>query len=230
MTTHPIILSIDSVSTELSYPTSIDICSRVLPVSFSSELAHIFRDLRRITLLKSYFSRGRAPTTIEMMNFSQMRTSIERRLLHTLNQRESWPVKQQEKAVTQIFSVAGLIYINCTLRRFLPTFAVLKSLKRKLMNICFSEETFDNRDLDNASLGIQLWALCMGSVISLSDAGQSWFAERVAKVMVEMKLDSWRDVEDRLIGLLWNKQMSDAIGGTFWHQVEYKKTAYRTKH
>ncbi|KAH8807409.1 fungal-specific transcription factor domain-containing protein [Xylogone sp. PMI_703] len=223
VTTNPIILNVDSISDELSYPTSLDSCKRALPISFSGELVSIFHDLRRITLIVNYFSRGYAPTTMEMMNFSQMRTSIERRLLHFLKQHESRPVKLQDKSMMQVFSIAGLIYINYALRHFLPTFAVLRSLKLKLMDQYIGEKFFIINNVDNASLGIQLWALCMGSVISLGDAENVWFAARVARVMAAMELNHWKEVEGRLIGLLWNKRMSEVIGGMFWREVELRK-------
>ncbi|KFZ09186.1 hypothetical protein V501_05677 [Pseudogymnoascus sp. VKM F-4519 (FW-2642)] len=190
----------------------------VLPLWFHNHPMTVLNDLRTMTSIMNSFKGGRRATTGEMMSFSKMKSSLERRLLSSLRQQDQWPGTQQNYITCQGYYVAALIYINYTLRQFSPTFAVLRVLKQRLIDNY--EKGGLMNPVDEASLGISFWVLCIGSLVSLTESEKVWLAERVANIMDRMKLKSWKDAEECLIGLIWTEQMSEVICKSFWHYVE----------
>ena len=192
----------------------------VSTTSFYQERPAIFDGLRRISFVLDRSRLLQPASATAIFCYNKLRSTIEHRLLSLPSQRDFHVGTPQEWHVEESCRVATLIYINYVLREFHYSFALLKVLKRKLMDECEEHGRSGGDVTDEDELELLLWSLCMGAVLALDECEEDWFAERVAKAVVRMGLEGWLEVEVCLMRVLWVKRMSDMLHGKLWIKVE----------
>ena len=107
------------------------------------------------------------------------------------------------------------IYINLVLREFQPTFAVLKTLKRRLKGqIGFLGLDNDGKTGSHRRKEVLLWSLCIGALLVLDEEEKVWWTEKIKMVKEVMWIWSWEELEVALLRLLWTKGMSVGLERT----------------
>ncbi len=176
--------------------------------SIPGNLLLIFCDLRILIAVLNRFKYGIEASTNDMMAFSRMRSTVEHRLLSLEERQES--VSGQLKLDDYVYDsfVVGIqIYINLVLRNYGPDFALLRTLKRKLMGLLYKHGEL-SESKSHGSVGIvPLWILLMGGMVALNAEETTSFAQFIAKTMRQSALQGWPEVETNLTQVLWTKHL-----------------------
>ena len=156
-----------------------------------------------------------------MMASSRMRSAAEHRLLSLEERQES--VSGQLKLDDYVYDsfVVGIqIYINLVLRNYGPDFALLRTLKRKLMGLLYKHEELSVSKSHRSVWIIPLWILFMGGMVALNAEETTSFAQFIAKTMRQSALQGWPEVEKSLTQVLWTKYLQRSAFRALWNEVE----------
>ena len=145
---------------------------------------------------------------MDMLAFSKARSLVERALSVSSAQIRAgdWVTK-----ITRTFSgmnsafeiqrISALIYVNLVLRNGSLKEGLLSSLKLQLVKV------FETAEANDPNLQYRrkfsLWCFVMGGIVSVSEAEEHWFAERIVQTMRNMGISDWSEVEEALIELVW---------------------------
>lgn len=190
--------------------------------TFRQEMPAVFGALRRITSALDRSKVSQPASAIAVFAFNKVRSTVEHQLLSlpASPQEALAPPTPHDAHVDEAARVASLIYINYVLRDINISIALLRVLKRKLMDECEQHGASAAEVTDEAALRLLLWSVCMGALLAADEREDDWFAERVARAMMRTGLGSWAEVEACLRRFLWVKKMSDSLRGGFWLKVE----------
>lgn len=164
----------------------------------------IFDEIRRLSSVVVSFRSCRGASPFEMLAFSKARSALEYHLLHLR------AYGHQLHYVYQSCYIAALIYINYVLQEFDPVFGVLRKLESNLMNVIEVWENEGQATYGRSECHLLLWTLFMGGLISGNGYKRLWFVVRIARQMERLKLDTWKDVEECLMKVLWVTNINEA--------------------
>lgn len=158
--------------------------------------------------------------TLEIMAFSKMRTAIVYRLLSFANQKPSSEMTNIDYYV-EVYRLAALIYVKVVLHMFTPLCAPIRSLKLQLMTLVKQGEA-------DCTIGVGArvqpssitWALWVGGTISCTKEEEEWFAQRLAKGIRASGVETWAEMQDRLVPICWHHKLNTPTCRSLWGRVE----------
>ena len=65
-----------------------------------------------------------------------------------------------------------------------------------------------------------IWVYSMGGLVSLDKADTQWFAERIAKTMVDAKIDSWEETKGTFREAVWWDELKTKTWKSLWREVQ----------
>lgn len=178
------------------------------------DLPTIFRQLRHLTQ-QILTSSTLSISDLGIRAFSVARSSIEHHLLSS-----GIPIKdksQQDDYTYEVHRLAALIYLNLVLRDGSPVTAVIKALKTQLMATIQRVEAPTTHPLPPPQSAI--WVLFMGGLCSLHSVEEVWFAERIARVMKAVDIESWGAVKKSLMQVAWVDSLRTEVCSELWQRV-----------
>lgn len=127
---------------------------------------------------------GKEATTLDLMNFSKVRTTVEHRILAMARLSSHKPRNMMtcDEYALEICRRAALVFIKCGLHMYLPICTILVSLKEQIMQLMRDEETYcgigtSGRREDERTL----WAILIGSLLAVTPEEEVFFAKRIAE-------------------------------------------------
>ena len=194
-------------------------------------LSCIFQQLRYLTdqMIQTYSDHNRI-SDHDMRGFIKARNTIERSLL-SLAPSPSTGSSSSLKFGTDVAKidyafeahrVSSLIYLNIILRDCNPAGALLRALFRQLCMSIKAAETSTTSKNRLRHMPTTLWVYVMGGLLSLDDTDQQWFATRIKKMMKDMGITAWADVEGVLRQAVWVDTLKTKTKNweTLWQRVQ----------
>ena len=180
-------------------------------------IATICRQLRFLTaqMLDAGSSMGPISES-EMMTFCDARSLIE----HSLLSMSSTAATDQNPDTDSLEGqrLAALIYLNAVLRNCSPNGALMRSLRKQLMDAIQVVE--EPALLLNHRPRTVIWIYSMGGLVSLDNADRRWFAERIARIMVNAKIDSWEEAKRTHREAVWVDELKTTLWNSLWGEVQ----------
>jgi hypothetical protein len=189
-------------------------------IDFGEEIMRLIRFMSELTITQVTLIHTAGATMGEIICFNRLRSAAEHRLLsiRVLAPTQSFG-SQMEAAIYESCRISTLMCSNCIFREFLPRAFAIRGLKAALLDALGEIETLGG--LENA-LGFEellFWVYFVGGMFSLP-GDTEWFAIRVARLMSNLELEDWPDVEQSLARCLWTDKMQSTFCLAFWDEVQ----------
>lgn len=116
------------------------------------------------------------------------------------------------------FRLGAIIYMKEILREF--TFSatgsrILVSKLRTSLSIALLSEA------SSTSLALLLWVLFMGGVASIKNGlDKKLFVTHLVRLCIDLEIDEWKDVKERLESILWIGKVLDKAGKALWEEIQ----------
>ena len=185
-----------------------------------TDMSLIYKQLRYLTA-QIPRSDSKSISDMNMLAFSKARCMIERALSVSS---ATLPTRESVGGTIDILNLAfeaqrisALIYVNVVLRHCLPSERLLVSLKSQLIRIFETIESHQPHFQYRREAS--LWCFIMGGMVTISDAEELWFAERIAKIVRNLGLYSWQDLEATLDEVVWVDSLRSG-GWSLWQRVQ----------
>ena len=76
-------------------------------------------------------------------------------------------------------------------------------------------------EASSTSLALLVWVLFMGGVASIKNGlDKTFFATHLVRLCVDLEIDEWKDVKERLESILWIGKVLDKAGKALWEEVQ----------
>ena len=185
-----------------------------------ADLLPTFHDMRCLSVVLENLNKMPKTSVMEMVSFSKMRSAVEHRLLSLPKKFQTVDGKVRLDYDYQACRTAILIFTNHVFRTFDPKVAILKILKKRLMGLIQCKEDTAEVTDDSSTAGRMLWILCLGGLLSLDHDERTWFASRIAKGSLEMRVTSWTEMQEHLMKYLWVPRLYNKECRLLWEEAQ----------
>lgn len=195
-----------------------------LSTELCGEITTSFQNMRDLTETSNRGEKSKTP--LNMVSFTKMRTDIVHGLLSIANQKPASEMTNLDYHI-ETCRLAALIYIKSALHRYSPLCATTRGLKAQLMDLI-------NQGEANGTMGFGArpqpdsirWALFIGSILSLNEEEEEWFALRLARGINMSGLDTWAEMEKHLEEICWRDKLNTPRCRSVWRRVERIHSEY----
>ena len=188
-----------------------------LSTKFCDEIATSFQNLRYLTQTVNKWNEPQAAP--EFMSFSKTRTDTVYRLLSVASTKLAYEMTNLDYNV-EVCRLAALIYIKIALHINTPLCATIRNLRSQFMHLIKQGEA-------NGTIGVGArqqptsitWAFFVAGSLSLNEAEQEWFAQRLAKGIRASGVETWPEMEHRLKMICWLEKLNTATCQSLWDRI-----------
>jgi hypothetical protein len=188
-------------------------------IGFTQELAATVHAMKIYTSILDRYQRG-AVKNLDLALIADQRNIIQHHVMSLPTAAEIKVVfTVKGKGVYEVCRIATVIFsmgIILPLQKLCTAYnPLVKKLKSELLDLQDTVDIYQPEVFD-----LVIWVTVLGAVAAEKTTERSWFVHTLKNLTEPLLLSGWRDLEERLEGIVWLRNACNEAGYRLWEEVQ----------